>query len=88
MGIQVAFGKGPWKPAEEFLGYSYGSLLRFVSSVNLPVRFHSLTANALPAIASSISPTILTACDGEESVPRITSVALFPLSIAILEPDP
>lgn len=81
VGIQVAFGKGPWKPAEEFLGYSYGSLLRFVSSVNLPVRFRSLTANTLPAIASSTSPTIPTACDGEEWVPRITSVALFPLSI-------
>lgn len=61
VGIQVAFGKGPWKPAEEFLGYSYGSLLRFVPFLALPVQPHSLTDDALPAIASFIYLTIPTA---------------------------
>lgn len=29
-GVEVVFGKGHWKPANEFLGYSYGSLSRRV----------------------------------------------------------
>lgn len=29
-GVEVAFGKGTWKPANEFLGTSYGSFSRFV----------------------------------------------------------
>jgi hypothetical protein len=27
-GVEVVFGKGHWKPADEFLGYSYGTLSR------------------------------------------------------------
>lgn len=30
IGVEVAFGKGAWKSADEFLGYSYSSLSRFV----------------------------------------------------------
>jgi len=30
VGVEVAFGKGAWKTADEFLGYSYSSLSRFV----------------------------------------------------------
>lgn len=29
-GVEVVFGKGHWKPADDFLGYSYSSLSRFV----------------------------------------------------------
>lgn len=29
VGVEVAFGKGAWKSADEFLGYSYSSLSRF-----------------------------------------------------------
>jgi hypothetical protein len=28
--VEVAFGKGAWKSADDFLGYSYSSLSRFV----------------------------------------------------------
>jgi hypothetical protein len=31
-GVEVVFGKGHWKPADDFLGYSYSSLSRFGSS--------------------------------------------------------
>jgi hypothetical protein len=31
VGVEVAFGKGAWKPADDFLGYSYSSLSRFAS---------------------------------------------------------
>lgn len=30
MGVEVAFGKGTWKSADDFLGYSYSSLSRLV----------------------------------------------------------
>jgi hypothetical protein len=30
VGVEVAFGKGAWKSADDFLGYSYSSLSRFV----------------------------------------------------------
>jgi hypothetical protein len=32
VGVEVAFGKGAWKPADDFLGYSYSSLSRLVTS--------------------------------------------------------
>ncbi|THH09201.1 hypothetical protein EW146_g8753 [Bondarzewia mesenterica] len=41
VGIHVAFGKGQWKPAEEFLGYPYGSLLSY-RKFYLPHHPHSM----------------------------------------------
>jgi hypothetical protein len=42
-GVEVAFGRGTWKAADDFLGYSYSSLSRFVSAcciVDIPLDFH------------------------------------------------
>ncbi|KAI0058729.1 hypothetical protein BV25DRAFT_1994034 [Artomyces pyxidatus] len=40
-GVQVSFGKGQWKPADEFLGYSYGSLSSY-RKFYLPHHPHSM----------------------------------------------
>jgi len=56
-GVEVVFGRGHWKPADEFLGYSYGSLSRRVlpcSAIIQPIRL----PRTILAIASSTSPII------------------------------
>jgi hypothetical protein len=48
-GVEVVFGKGHWKPADEFLGYSYGSLSRRVllfSTAVQPIRLRTILAIA------------------------------------------
>jgi hypothetical protein len=48
-GVEVVFGKGHWKPADEFLGYCYGSLSRRVllfSTVVQPIRLCTILAIA------------------------------------------
>ncbi|KAI9429999.1 hypothetical protein H4582DRAFT_2087819 [Lactarius indigo] len=40
-GVEVVFGKGHWKPADEFLGYSYGSLSSY-RKFYIPHHRHSL----------------------------------------------
>ena len=54
VGIQVAFGKGQWKPAEEFLGYSYGSLLKCV--VSTPVLLIYIQSCFCPQLSQVLSP--------------------------------
>ena len=53
-GVEVVFGKGHWKPADEFLGYSYGSLSRRVLPFSNPVQ--PIRHRTILAIANSISP--------------------------------
>jgi len=43
-GVEVAFGKGQWRPADEFMGYSYSSLSRSV----LPFRYSTLLPTVIP----------------------------------------
>ncbi|KAI0292690.1 hypothetical protein B0F90DRAFT_1671046 [Multifurca ochricompacta] len=40
-GVEVVFGKGHWKPADDFLGYSYGSLSSY-RKFYIPHHQHSL----------------------------------------------
>lgn len=62
-GVEVAFGKGQWRPADEFMGYSYSSLSRSV----LPFRHSTFITDCytllicISAIASSTSPITSTA---------------------------
>jgi hypothetical protein len=37
-GVEIAFGKGQWRPADDFMGYSYSSLSRSV----LPFRYFTI----------------------------------------------
>ncbi len=56
-GVEVVFGKGHWKPADEFLGYSYGSLLRRVLPCSTTIQLMRLSHTIL-ALANSTSLTI------------------------------
>jgi len=43
-GVEVAFGRGQWRPADEFMGYSYSSLSRSV----LPIPYSTFIADCHP----------------------------------------
>ncbi|KAI0044794.1 hypothetical protein FA95DRAFT_217044 [Auriscalpium vulgare] len=81
-GIQIAFGKGTWRPADELLANSYGTISGCVRSlVYSPPPF-----DPPAAIASSICRIILTACAGNARVHHITCVALISLPEISLTP--
>ena len=56
-GVEVVFGKGHWKPADEFLGHSYGSLSRRVLSYSATIQPIRLPSTIL-AITNFTYPTI------------------------------
>ena len=59
-GVEVVFGKGHWKPADDFLGYSYSSLSRLVCLLIVLLSFPTVLV-CMTATANFTSPTINTA---------------------------
>jgi hypothetical protein len=54
-GVEVAFGKGQWRPADDFMGYSYSSLSRSVLPFSLFYHFSPTHFSVSSATASSTS---------------------------------